>query len=568
MGFSLRAQRWTTNRVKEGRIITFFAPHCEDRLQLGRRQDRILTISQGDYTLESSAPKTTLLLILDGFGCGDSSDPSNAIALAKTPTWDGLQQRRPYIEIGCSGASVGLPDMQMGNSEVGHLHIGGGRMLPQDFTRINDAIDDGSFFENPALCEVVDQAISNGRALHILGLLSPGGVHSHQCQIGAMIELAVKRGLSKVYLHAFLDGRDTPPRSAAEPIDAMEKLFAGLGGGRVASIIGRFYAMDRDSNWDRIESAYNLLVSGTAENSSESASGALQQAYGRDENDEFVSATTIVPAGMSPVTIEDGDSVVFMNFRTDRTRELSIALNDADFDHFERSKVAEIASFVTLTQYHEAFDFPVAFAPIKIKNCFGEWLSSRGLKQLRIAETEKYAHVTFFLNGGTDKPFEGEDRILIPSPKVKTYDMQPEMSAVEVTDRLVEAIEGGQYDAIVCNYANCDMVGHTGGLAVAITAVETIDRALKRITEALDSVGGEMLLTADHGNADRMVDPVTGQPHTAHTTNPVPLLYFGQRSARLQGPGSLVDIAPTVLDIMGLDLPAEMSGHSLLQFGE
>ncbi len=507
-------------------------------------------------------PKPLVLLILDGFGY--SSDPDyNAIALAKTPCWDKFQQEYPMTFLDCSGHVVGLPENQMGNSEVGHIHIGTGRYVPQDFSKVNDAIRDGSFFANPVLCRAIDRAKINKKALHILGLLSPGGVHSHEDQIIALIELAAKKGLDKIYLHAFLDGRDVPPKSAATSIALLEAKFAALGVGQFASIVGRFYAMDRDNRWDRVKRGYDLITQGKADFYAGSATQALEDAYNRGETDEFVLPTAILSDEGHALALDQDDSVVFMNFRADRAREISQAITAKDFDSFDRGRAAHNGYFCTLTEYHHEFDYDVAFPSIDIKNGLGEYLSSLGMTQLRLAETEKYAHVTFFLNGGIDAPFPGEDRILVPSPKVRTYDLQPEMSSVEVTDHLVEAITGGKYDVIICNYANCDMVGHTGVLDAAILAVEAVDSALQRIVDALNKVGGRMLLTADHGNIEQMRDKVTGEPHTAHTTNPVPLVYVCGEGQLAAG-GSLSDLAPTMLAILGLKQPPEMTGRSLI----
>ncbi|MGR9072658.1 MAG: 2,3-bisphosphoglycerate-independent phosphoglycerate mutase [Gammaproteobacteria bacterium] len=508
-----------------------------------------------------SRPKPVILLILDGFGYRENPE-DNAIALANTPCWDRLMKDYPLTLLNCSGNEVGLPGGQMGNSEVGHIHIGSGRLVAQDFLRVDMAVDDESFFANEALCHAVDRAIENGKALHVFGLLSPGGVHSHERHIQAMVKLAADKGLKKIYLHAFLDGRDVPPRSAADSIRLLENEFEQLGVGQFASIGGRFYAMDRDNRWDRVKKAYDLIVNGKCDFTAETASKALQEAYARDESDEFVQPTALPGDDGKVVTVEDGDSIVFMNFRADRARELCKTFMP-DFSEFERGDSPPRVHLTTLTEYHEDFDFPVAYPPMAIANSLGEVVSNLGLKQLRLAETEKYAHVTFFLNGGREQPFAGEDRVLIPSPKVKTYDLQPEMSAEEVTDRLVSAIENREYDMIICNYANCDMVGHTGNLPAAIKAVEKVDESLARIVAALESVGGEMLVTADHGNIEKMYDKETGQPHTAHTTNPVPLLYVG-KNRKLQSGGDLSDLAPTLLDIMGIELPKEMTGHSLL----
>lgn len=503
-------------------------------------------------------------MILDGFGYSEQTE-NNAIFAANTPNWDRLWASAPHALLDCSGSAVGLPDLQMGNSEVGHLHLGAGRLLAQDFTRINNAVADGSFGDNPVLCQAADLAVTNDKALHVLGMLSPGGVHSHEKHIQAMLELAAQRGVKQLYLHAFLDGRDMPPQSAEPSLKLADDIFARLGVGRTASIIGRFYAMDRDNRWDRVEQAYNLIVEGRAEHSVSNALDGLHQAYARGENDEFVAATAVVPEGEAPVTIQDGDVVVFMNFRADRTRELTRAFTEPGFDGFERQRVPKLGSFVCLTQYHKEFGLPVAYGPQSVKNSFGDVLAGLGLRQLRAAETEKYAHVTFFFNGGVDQPVAGEDRILVPSPKVKTYDLQPQMNAPELTDRLVEAIESGQYDAIITNYANCDMVGHTGHFDAAVQAVEAVDQAVGRVAAALQKTGGELFITADHGNAEQMTDPTTCQAHTAHTTNPVPFVYVG-RNAELAPTGDLSDVAPTLLAAMGIPIPEEMTGHSLLQF--
>ena len=507
-------------------------------------------------------PKPLVLLIIDGFGYSLEKE-NNAIAMANTPCWDQLQKDYPMTLLDCSGRSVGLPDDQMGNSEVGHIHIGTGRYVPQDFSKVNDAIEDGRFFTNPVLCKAVDLAKDKGKALHIMGLLSPGGVHSHEEQIAAMVELAAKRGLNKIYLHAFLDGRDVPPKSAMASIELLNAKFAELGTGRIVSIVGRFYAMDRDNRWDRVKSAYDLIVKGEGSFSADSALTALQAAYERGETDEFVLPTTILDDDGQAIALDPEDSIVFMNFRADRAREISQAITLPSFDSFERGHQAHQGYFCTLTEYHQKFGYDIAFPSVDIKNGLGEYLSVLGMKQLRLAETEKYAHVTFFLNGGIDTPFPGEDRILVPSPKVRTYDLQPEMDAAEVTDHLVDAIVGGKYDVIICNYANCDMVGHTGIIPAAILAVEAVDASLQRIVEALNSVGGQLLLTADHGNIEQMVDGGTGQPHTAHTTNKVPLVYVGGDKALASG-GGLSDLAPTMLAILGVAQPEEMTGRSLI----
>ena len=507
-------------------------------------------------------PKPLVLLIIDGFGYREEQS-NNAIAMAKTPCWDQLQKNSPVTLLDCAGDSVGLPDQQMGNSEVGHLHIGSGRLMRQELSKVSSAVKDGSFFSNEALCKAVDEAINKGKALHIMGLLSPGGVHSHELQIAAMAELAVKRGLKKVYLHAFLDGRDVPPKSAMDSIKLMESKFAELGAGKIISVTGRFYAMDRDNRWERVQTAYNLIAKGQTEHRVKSAEQGLEEAYARDETDEFVLPTAVLDENGQVISLDPEDSVVFMNFRADRAREISRALTDPDFDAFERGCEPHRGCYTTLTQYHQGFDYPVAYPSVDVKNGLGEVLADSGLTQLRLAETEKYAHVTFFLNGGRDEPFKNEERILVPSPKVKTYDLQPEMSAPEVTAHLVDAIKGGKFDVIICNYANCDMVGHTGVMEAAVTAVETIDSSLKQLVEALESVGGQMLVTADHGNIEQMVGEGTGQPHTAHTTNLVPLVHVGGTKPLADG-GCLSDLAPTMLHILGVAQPSEMTGRSLV----
>lgn len=511
----------------------------------------------------SKVPKPLTLIVMDGWGYRENPE-HNAIAKAKKPTWDYFWQHYPHTLIHASEAAVGLPSSQMGNSEVGHLNLGAGRVVYQEYTRINRAISTGTFFTNKTLTDAVELAVSTGKAVHILGLLSPGGVHSHEEQIHAMAELAVKRGASQVYLHAFLDGRDTPPRSAASSIQAMEAKFAALGQGRIASIIGRYYAMDRDHRWPRIQSAYDLITQGKAEYTARSASEALELAYARDENDEFVKATTIVPPGTKPIHIVDGDVVIFMNFRSDRARQITRPFIEENFDGFKRAVWPRLGRFVSLTEYQSEFHIAVAFPPERLRNVFGAYLASFGLHQLRIAETEKYAHVTFFFNGGEETPYPFEDRILVPSPTdVATYNMKPEMSAPTVTDKVVEAIHSGKYDVIICNYANPDMVGHTGDFDATVKAIEVLDGCLKRVHDALREVGGEMLITADHGNAEQMFDNSTQQAHTAHTTNPVPFLYLG-RKAKVANTGALEDIAPTMLYLMGLPIPPEMSGHPLV----
>lgn len=507
----------------------------------------------------TATPKPLVLIILDGFGHSDNPE-HNAIHAARTPVYDRLRATQPHGLISGSGMDVGLPDGQMGNSEVGHMNLGAGRVVYQDFTRVTKAIRDGEFFANPAITGAVDKAVAAGKAVHILGLLSDGGVHSHQDHLVAMIELAAGRGAEKLYLHAFLDGRDTPPKSAQPPIELLDATFARLGKGRIASLVGRYYAMDRDNRWDRVEVAYDLIVEGKGLYNAADATAGLQAAYERGESDEFVKATTLGQA----VKVEDGDAVIFMNFRSDRARELTRAFVEADFNEFPRARQPRLADFVTLTQYAASIRAPYAFAPASLDNVLGEYLAKHGKTQLRIAETEKYAHVTFFFSGGREEPFEGEERILIPSPNVATYDLQPEMNAPLVTDRIVEAIEQQRYDVIIVNYANGDMVGHTGVFEAAVKAVECLDACVGRIVQALDQVGGEALITADHGNVEQMEDECTGQAHTAHTCEPVPFIYVGKRPLKLRDGGVLADVAPTLLYLLGLEQPAEMTGHSLL----
>jgi len=508
----------------------------------------------------TATPKPVVLMILDGFGHSDSPE-YNAIYSASTPVYDRLRATCPHTLISGSGMDVGLPDGQMGNSEVGHMNLGAGRVVYQDFTRVTKAIRDGEFYENPAICAAVDKAVAAGKAVHIMGLLSDGGVHSHQDHLVAMAELAARRGASQIYLHAFLDGRDTPPRSAQSSIELLDATFARLGKGRIASLIGRYFAMDRDNRWDRVEQAWKLIVEGHGQFQAATASDGLAAAYERDESDEFVKATVIG----EPVRVEDGDAVVFMNFRADRARELSRVFVEADFKEFDRGRVPALAGYVMLTQYAASIPAPCAFAPESLDNVLGEYLAKNGKTQLRIAETEKYAHVTFFFSGGREEPFEGEERILIPSPKVATYDLQPEMSAPEVTDRIVEAIEQQRYDVIIVNYANGDMVGHTGVFEAAVKAVECLDNCMGRITDALAKVGGEVLITADHGNVEQMEDEVTGQAHTAHTCEPVPFIYVGPRQVKMREGGVLADVAPTILTLLGMPKPAEMTGTSIVE---
>ncbi|WP_020207687.1 2,3-bisphosphoglycerate-independent phosphoglycerate mutase [Gilvimarinus chinensis] len=507
--------------------------------------------------------KPMVLLVLDGFGHSESTE-HNAIYSANTPVWDELWNNRPHNLIGTSGMAVGLPEGQMGNSEVGHMTLGAGRVVYQSFTRINKAIEDGDFATNPAYTKAIDQAKDKDKAVHIIGLLSPGGVHAHEDHIFAMIKAAAERGAKKIYLHAFLDGRDTAPRSAEASLQKAQDVFAEIGTGRVASICGRYFAMDRDNRWDRVEQCYNVMVTGESEYDAETAVEGLQAAYARDENDEFVKATVIAAEGEEVATISDGDSVIFMNFRPDRAREITRALIDPAFDGFERKLVPELGDFVMTTEYAADIKASCAFPPQALTNSFGEYLQNQGKTQLRIAETEKYAHVTFFFNGGQEAVFDGEDRILVPSPDVATYDLKPEMSAPEVTDKLVEAIESGKYDAVICNYANGDMVGHSGVFEAAVAAVEAVDACVGRVVEATRKAGGEVLITADHGNCEEMFDPESGQVSTQHSTLPVPLVYISERKGSIADGGSLADVAPTMLHLMGLEQPAEMNGRNLI----
>lgn len=507
----------------------------------------------------TDAPKPLVLMILDGFGHSESPD-SNAIMAARTPVWDKLWAQAPHTLVSGSGMDVGLPDGQMGNSEVGHMNLGAGRVVYQDFTRVTKAIADGEFFDNPALCQAVDKAVAADGAVHIMGLLSPGGVHSHEDHLVAMVDMAVRRGAGKIFVHAFLDGRDTPPRSAKPSIEMLEQAYKRLGKGRTATLIGRYFAMDRDNRWDRVESAYNLIVDGKAQFTAATAVDGLLAAYEREENDEFVKATRIG----EPAPVADGDAVIFMNFRADRARELSRAFVEPDFKGFARQRQLQMSEFVMLTRYAADIPAPCAYPPASLNNVLGEYLASQGKTQLRIAETEKYAHVTFFFSGGREEPFAGEERILVPSPQVATYDLQPEMSAPEVTDRIVEAIDQQRYDVIIVNYANGDMVGHTGDFNAAVKAVECLDTCINRICEALSRVGGEALITADHGNVEKMSDQDTGQAHTAHTCEPVPFVYVGPRQVSMRDGGILSDVAPTMLTLLGLPKPTEMTGRSIL----
>tara|TARA_R110001592_G_scaffold7032_2_gene39443 strand:- start:10391 stop:11929 length:1539 start_codon:yes stop_codon:yes gene_type:complete len=508
--------------------------------------------------------QTMALIILDGWGYREEMD-SNAIKQANIPFWDKIWTEQAHTLIKTSGMAVGLPEGQMGNSEVGHMNLGAGRIVYQNFTRISKDIEDATFNENPALIKAVDKAIANNKAVHILGLLSPGGVHSHEDHIEAMIDMAAKRGAKEVYVHAFLDGRDTPPRSAESSLAKIDQQLKNLKIGRIATMIGRYFAMDRDNRWDRVEKAYNLLTSNEAEHIYSDPIDALHAAYTREEDDEFLAATVIRPENSREAKVNDGDSIIFMNFRADRAREITRSFVEPGFNNFQRKRVAKLADFVMLTEYADDIKTSCAYPPSTLINSIGEYMAKLNKTQLRIAETEKYAHVTFFFSGGRESLFDGETRELIPSPDVATYDLQPEMSAPELTDKLVAAIESGDYDLIVCNYANGDMVGHTGKFDAAVKAAECLDKCLKRIADAIQASGSQCLITADHGNAEQMSDPSTGQAFTSHTTSPVPLVYIGEQNIKLKSEGKLSDIAPSMLDLMSLDIPEEMTGHSLIQ---
>ena len=508
-----------------------------------------------------SAKKPMALVILDGWGHREDT-ASNSIANAKTPVMDELLATQPNTLISASGFDVGLPDGQMGNSEVGHTNIGAGRIVYQDLTRITKSIKDGEFENNPTLTDAIDKAVEVGKAVHIMGLMSPGGVHSHEDHIYAAIEMASSRGAQKIYLHCFLDGRDTPPRSAQQSLERFDNLFKTLGKGRIASLIGRYYAMDRDNNWDRVKFSYDLMTENKATFSYSSATSALNAAYERGENDEFVQATSVKTPDQEDSSIQDGDALIFMNYRADRARQITRAFV-SDFAGFERNNTPN-THFVMLTQYAADIPLAVAFPPASLENTYGEWLSKKGHTQLRISETEKYAHVTFFFNGGVESEFPGEERQLVASPKVATYDLQPEMSSTQLTDKMVKAIESGHYDAIICNYPNPDMVGHTGVYEAAKKAIEAVDHCVGRVVEAIEKVGGQALITADHGNAEMMVDPETGGAHTAHTNLPVPLIYVGEKAVNFKSDGKLSDLAPTMLSLAELDIPPEMTGSVLL----
>lgn len=507
--------------------------------------------------------KPTVLLILDGYGERKEKE-GNAIALAKTPVMDRLKKEFPYVEGQASGLFVGLPDGQMGNSEVGHMNMGAGRIVYQELTRITKSIQDGDFFENKALKAAVEHCKKEDSALHFMGLVSSGGVHSHIEHIYGLLELAKRAGLKKVYLHAFLDGRDTPPDSGKSFLLAVEKKMQELGVGEIATISGRYYAMDRDKNYDRVEKAYRAMVDGTGEKAS-SVEEAIDASYAKKVYDEFVLPTVIEKDG-AVHTVSDGDAMIFFNFRPDRAREICHAFCDDDFSFFERGARKNIF-FVCFTDYDPTIpNKHVAFEKEEIHNTLGEVVSNLGKNQLRIAETEKYAHVTFFFNGGKEEPYEKEDRILVPSPKeVPTYDLKPEMSCYTVTEKLTEAIRSGKYDLVVANFANPDMVGHTGVLPAAIKAIEVVDECMGKVVDAVESMHGNLFILADHGNADIMIDEKTGEPYTAHTTNPVPFILVSEEKHKLREGGCLADVAPTLLELMGIPQPKEMTGKSLLE---
>ena len=503
--------------------------------------------------------KPLALIILDGFGY-NSSDYGNAIAAAKTPNLDKLFTSCPHTLIGASGMDVGLPDGQMGNSEVGHTNIGAGRIVYQELTRITKAIKDGDFFENAAFNAAVENCKKNGSALHLMGLMSDGGVHSHNSHLYALVELAKKAGLEKVFIHCFMDGRDVPPTSGKEYIAELQQKLDEIGVGKIASVMGRYYAMDRDNRWERVEKAYAAMVYGEG-NKNSCPVDTMEKSYAADVTDEFVVPTVCAENAQ----VRPNDSIIFFNFRPDRAREITRTFVDPEFNGFERKNGFFPLYFVCMTQYDATMpNVDVAFKPQSLVNTFGEYISKKGLTQLRIAETEKYAHVTFFFNGGVEASFDGEDRALIPSPKVATYDLKPEMSAYEVCDEVVSRINSGKYDVIILNYANCDMVGHTGVFEAAVAAVEAVDTCVGKTVDAILSQGGAALITADHGNADQMYEP-DGSPFTAHTTNPVPLIGVGLNGKELKSGGKLADLAPTMLEILNLPKPAEMDGESLLK---
>ena len=507
--------------------------------------------------------KPTVLMILDGYGL-NAATQGNAVAEGKTPVMDKLMAEYPFVEGNASGMAVGLPDGQMGNSEVGHLNMGAGRIIYQELTKITKAIEDGDFFENQALLAACKNAKENNSALHMMGLVSDGGVHSHNGHIYGLLELAKRQGVEKVYVHCFLDGRDTPPASGKGYVEALEAKMKEIGVGEVASVSGRYYAMDRDNRWDRVERAYNALVKGEGVQA-ESAAAGIQASYDAEKTDEFVEPMVIVKDGAPVATVKDGDSMIFFNFRPDRAREITRTFCDDSFEGFDRGERVK-TTFVCFTEYDVTIqNKQVAFVKEEISNTFGEFLAAHNMTQARIAETEKYAHVTFFFNGGVEEPNRGEDRILVKSPKVATYDLKPEMSAYEVCEKLVDAIKSDKYDVIIINFANPDMVGHTGVENAAIQAIEAVDECVGKAVDALKEVDGQMFICADHGNAEQLIDEKTGEPFTAHTTNPVPFILVNADPAyKLREGGCLADIAPTLIELMGMEQPKEMTGKSLL----
>ena len=505
-----------------------------------------------------------LLVVLDGFGHRQAA-PDNAIALANTPTWDGLLAASPHTLLSGSGADVGLPEGQMGNSEVGHMVIGAGRVVPQDLVRVDQAIAQGELQRNAHLTAAFKGLRETGGVLHVLGLLSPGGVHSHERQIFELIRIAAAQGVARIRLHAFLDGRDRPPASAGPSLQRADALLRELGVGRIASICGRYFAMDRDQRWSRTERAYDLIARAEAPFAAPNAAAALESAYARGETDEFVQPTLICAADGAAQGLAPDDALLFMNFRADRARQLTRALLQEGFDGFDRRSFGRIRHFLTLAEYAADIDAHCLLQPLVLHNTLGEHLSRLGKRQLRVAETEKYAHVTFFFSGGREAPFVGEERLLVPSPEVATYDLKPEMSAHGLTDRLLQAIRSERFDAVVCNYANGDMVGHTGNLSAAVAAVEVLDSCLGRLAAAVRGTEWRLLITADHGNVEQMHDAQTGQAHSAHTTRPVPLVYVGPGAAALADGGTLADVAPTALELLDLPAPPEMTGRSLLR---
>lgn len=506
--------------------------------------------------------KPTVLMILDGYGLNEKTE-GNAIAQAATPVMDELMAACPFVKGNASGLAVGLPDGQMGNSEVGHLNMGAGRIVYQDLTRITKEIEDGVFFENKELIRAMENAKENGTSLHLYGLLSDGGVHSHNTHVYALLEMAKRHGLEKVYVHCFLDGRDTPPASGKDYVQALSDKMQEIGVGEIATVMGRYYAMDRDNRWDRVEKAYRAMTLGEGETA---ASGveAVAQSYAKDVTDEFVLPTVVMKDGAPTATIQDGDSIIFFNFRPDRAREITRTFCCDDFTGFERGARRKVV-YVCFTEYDVTIpNKTIAFQKVSITNTFGEFLAANNMTQARIAETEKYAHVTFFFNGGVEAPNPGETRILVNSPKVATYDLQPEMSVYQVCEKVKEAVTSGEYDVIITNFANPDMVGHTGVENAAIKAIEAVDECVGQVVEAVKSVDGKLFICADHGNAEQLVDYETGAPFTAHTTNPVPFLLVNCPGYGLREGGCLADIAPTLIELMGMEQPKEMTGKSLL----